>query len=435
MTPNVDTMMQKLVKAGLSPLRSQAEMSEKILEHRLNTVLPAAMKNSGIDLWIVIGGEYNEDPIMKTLFTWDNVYARRITALMFWLPPEEKEVRRMTVGTRSPALDRLYEAPAQAEETVWDTIARVVTQCNPGAIGVNRSTLFNHCDGLSASMERQLIACLPEEYRSRVTNAEALGIAWLQQTTAPERELMSVIVDVTHDIISEGYFSGYIVPGVTTTEDIEWHMRETIHALGLRHWFGPDIDLQRRSGGGITAAENTRLSGIAVQPGDLLHCDIGFFCPLIPLHTDIQQLAYIPMPGEKCVPQGLSGLMEQGNRFQDIVMAEMTVGRSGNDVFEASVKAAAQSGIQPMLYTHPLGTFGHGAGPGIGQYDKQWAAPGRGEYPVPRSSCYALELNIHAPLPEWDNQDVYIYLEEDIVIIDDKPHFLSGRQREIGLVP
>ena len=36
-----------------------------------------------------------------------------------------------------------------------------------------------------------------------------------------------------------------MVPGKTTTTDIEWCMRSIINELGYRYWFGPDVDLQR----------------------------------------------------------------------------------------------------------------------------------------------------------------------------------------------
>jgi len=436
MPKNLDLLQEKLHRAGLAPLRREAELHTCILERRL-ALLPALMRETGIDFWLILGAEYNEDPIMRTFFTWDAVTARRTTALMFWLPEGEQHVRAMTVGTRTPTLDRFFEAPGLPGESLWDSITRVISACSPRRIAVNRSTAFGPCDGLTATLESQLLACLPEGRATRVTSAESLGIRWLESLSGPEIEALSAMCAVTHGIIEDGFLGGHIVPGRTTTDDIEWRMREVIHALGLSHWFGPDVDLQRRGNrvNLLAGAGSTRLSGVTVQRGDLLHCDIGFRCPFVGLHTDVQRIAYVPLPGEAAPPRGLQGLLGQGNRFQDIVMAHMAPGKTGNAVFEAAVAQAKAEGLSPMLYTHPLGLFGHGCGPKIGGFDKQFATPGPGELKLHEHSAFALELNICGPLPEWDDQPVYIYLEEDIVLLPEGPQLLAGRQTELVCVP
>ena len=420
--------------AGLAPLRAEAELHTRILEQRL-ALLPALMGETGIDFWLILGTEYNEDPIMRTLFTWDAVTARRTTALMLWLPEGASEVRRFTIGTRTPTLDRFFEAPGQPGESLWQGIARVVAECAPRAIAVNRSEAFGPCDGLTATLERPLLACLPEGYADCVISAEPLAVRWLETLAPLEIDTLNALCRVTHGIIEDGFFGGHIVPGMTTTDDIEWHMRETIHALGLSHWFGPDVDLQRRGGGGLIAgAGSTRLSGVTVQRGDLLHCDIGVTGPFVRLHTDVQRIAYVPLEGETAPPRSLQDLLALGNRFQDIVMAHMATGKTGNAVFEAATAQARAEGLTPMLYTHPLGLFGHGCGPKIGRFDQQFAAPGTGELTLHGSTAFALELNICAPLPEWDDQPVYIYLEEDIVL-DTAPRLIAGRQTELECIP
>jgi hypothetical protein len=66
-----DSIKEKLYRAGLLPLEKQAQLGTEILCDKLETVLPKAMMESGIDFWLVMGKENNEDPVMKTLFTWD----------------------------------------------------------------------------------------------------------------------------------------------------------------------------------------------------------------------------------------------------------------------------------------------------------------------------------------------------------------------------
>ena len=48
------------------PLREQATVINEILGERLNNLLPSLMQETGIDMWVLVSREYNEDPILKT---------------------------------------------------------------------------------------------------------------------------------------------------------------------------------------------------------------------------------------------------------------------------------------------------------------------------------------------------------------------------------
>ena len=48
------------------PLREQAKVIDEILDERLNLLLPRLMEKTGIDMWVMITREYNEDPIVRT---------------------------------------------------------------------------------------------------------------------------------------------------------------------------------------------------------------------------------------------------------------------------------------------------------------------------------------------------------------------------------
>jgi hypothetical protein len=65
------------------PLREQAAVRDRWLTQRLLDVLPGLMDRAGIDLWLVIGREYNEDPVLLTLLpaTWLSARRRTILAL------------------------------------------------------------------------------------------------------------------------------------------------------------------------------------------------------------------------------------------------------------------------------------------------------------------------------------------------------------------
>ncbi|MBT7623468.1 MAG: Xaa-Pro aminopeptidase, partial [Flavobacteriaceae bacterium] len=55
-------------------LKNRATIIKEIQKDRIENLLPALMKETEIDMWIIITREYNEDPIIKTFLppTWLN---------------------------------------------------------------------------------------------------------------------------------------------------------------------------------------------------------------------------------------------------------------------------------------------------------------------------------------------------------------------------
>jgi hypothetical protein len=159
---------------------------------------------------------------------------------------------------------------------------------------------------------------------------------------------------------------------------------------------------------------------------------MGFY--YLGLATDQQQHAYILKPGEHDTPAGLKAALAAANRLQEIHLAALQVGRTGNDVLRAALAQAADEDINATIYSHPLGYHGHAAGPTIGLWDQQGGVPGRGDYEVFDKTCYSIELNARSAVPEWKGQEVRIALEEDALLWGGVPSWLDGRQTAFYLV-
>ncbi len=63
--------------------RARPAAENAMVRERLETLLPALMDETGIDMWLVINREYAEDPIYFTLVPQPAFAARRTTILMF----------------------------------------------------------------------------------------------------------------------------------------------------------------------------------------------------------------------------------------------------------------------------------------------------------------------------------------------------------------
>ena len=97
------------------------------------------------------------------------------------------------------------------------------------------------------------------------------------------------------------------------------------------------------------------------------------------------------------------------------------------------VDAMEKEGIRAMLYTHPIGFYGHAAGPSFGMYDNQGFVPGHGELKLNDDTCYALELNVTEYVPEW-GQDVRFMMEETISFTGGETYFNDDYRDQIILV-
>lgn len=408
------------------PLRAQAQVRNDWLKQRLDDALPKLMAREGFDMWIVAAREYNEDPVIMTLLPEPSMAARRRTILVFSRKPDGS-VERITID-RYGFGEFYTRAWEPDQEDQFACLARVVRERNHRSIGINMSEDFAFGDGLTHHEYLEIAKALGDDLMARTRSAERLCIGWLEHRIPPEITVYPGILEIGHAIIAEAFSSRLIQPGITTTDDVVWWMRQKMHDLGLRAWFQPTIEIQA-PGQRFDQKDNLRH---VIQPGDLLHCDVGFM--YLGLATDHQQLAYMLKPGETAAPPGLLAALADGNTLQDMLMEAMKVGQTGNQVLKAALDRAKAAGITPSIYSHPLGYHGHAAGPTIGLWDQQDGVPGRGDYELFDDTCYSIELNITRPVPEWDNQPVQIALEEDAVLTGGHMRWLHGRQTAFHLI-
>ncbi|MBX3013264.1 MAG: aminopeptidase P family protein [Caldilineaceae bacterium] len=413
------------------PLRAQAEVRNRWLTQRLDEFLPTLLAREQVDMWIIVAREYNEDPVIMTFLPEPAMAARRRTILVF-TRQADGSVERLTLDRYGHG-DYYQKGWDPAQEDQFACLGRVVRERDPQRIGLNYADDFPFGDGLSHSEYGRVRAALGEPYAARVQSAERLCVGWLEHRIAPEQIVYPGLAQMAHALIAEAFSSRTIQPGITTTDDLVWWFRQQMHDLGLRTWFQPSVEIQAAgltfdgpAGGGSHHARKV------ILPGDLLHCDVGFY--YLGLATDHQQNAYVLKPGEDDAPEGLRILLAEGNRLQEIHMAAMQVGRTGNEVLHAALEQAKQEGLLPQIYSHPLGYHGHAAGPVIGLWDQQTGVPGRGDYEIFDHTCYSIELNAKKAIPEWDHQLVRMALEEDALLSNGQMRWLDGRQTTLHLI-
>lgn len=415
-------------------MRERAEVIDRILEERVETVLPGLMRRAGIDMWIIISREYNEDPVLKTFLpsTWQS--ARRTTILVIHDPGEGKKLGTYAMARYAVGKMFVKAWDKEKEPDQWKALAEFVSEKAPKQIGVNRSASDALADGISAFHFDRLIESLQEPYRARVTTAEKLAIGWLETRTESEMAIYPNIVRIAKQIIAEGFSEKVIQPGITTTDDVVWWYRERIRELKLQTWFHPSVSVQRKDPESFEhlRAFSNRPENQVILPGDLLHVDFGI--TYLRLNTDTQQHAYVLKPGETEAPAYLKAALKKANRVQDILTGNFRTGRTGNEILAASLAQCKAENIKCSIYTHPIGSHGHAAGPTIGLWDQQEGVPIAGDYPVYPMTAYSIELNAATYIDEWE-KEIRVMLEEDAFFDGKTVRYIDGRQTELMLIP
>jgi hypothetical protein len=414
-------------------LRDQAKLTNEILADRFSNLLPSLMERENIDMWVIISREYNEDPILKTMLPAEWLSARRRTILVFYHDSTKKineqlAIARYNVGNQIKAAWDMKKFPDQ-----WEALVDLIKVRNPNKIALNFSNDFAHADGLTYTEQKIFLNKLPQKLQSRVVSSEKLGIGWLETRTEREMQLYPQLIQITHQIIAEGFSEKTIMPGVTSTDDLVWWFRQKIRNLGLDTWFHPSVEIQRNDTNTFDhLAAFSNDSKEIIQTGDLLHVDIGI--TYLRLNTDIQEHAYVLKPGETAAPTALQKAFANGNRLQDILTSKFAFNKTGNEILSSALLQAKQEGIVASIYTHPIGYHGHAAGPTIGMWDQQNGVPGSGDFQMHYNTAYSIELNAATEIPEW-KKSIRMMLEEDGFYSEKGFRFIGGRQKELLLIP
>ena len=411
-------------------LRQQGELHDAWLRERFRMVVPDLMRRADVDMWVLISREYNEDPVLKTMLPSKWMGARRTTMLVVYDPGPGRELETLACARYDvgDVFKKAWDPEAQPDQ--WKALADLIEARDPARIAVNRSADFGLADGISAHHYETLLSNLPVHLRPRLTSGEPLAIGWLETRTPGEMTVYRHVMAVAHAIIAEAFSSRTIVPGVTTTDDVVWFLRERSRQLGVGVWFHPTVDVQRREQGELYGFSG-RPGATVIQPGDLLHCDFGItYCGL---NTDTQHNAYVLRPGETAAPNYLSAAFRDGMRTMDVLTAEFRNGRSGNELLAAALAKGKAAGLRPTIYTHPIGYHGHAAGPTIGLWDQQGGVPVRGDYPLYPNTAYSIELNTKVYLDAW-GKDVRMMMEEDGFWDGERFTYIGGRQQELYLI-
>ena len=334
-------------------LRQQAAVQQAWLKERLEVNLPAVMRAHGVDMWVVTMREYNEDPVFRGLVSASTFAARRRSIYIFFDRGPQRGVERLALGgTSQGGLYEVYRAEQGTSTTQkaelwgmdqWRLFAKLVRDRNPKSIALNISADHNFADGLTVGEWEQMKAALGPELEGRVVRNPRLAIDYLALRVPSMAPVYRRLQAIVHEVISAAFSNLVITPGVTTSEDVVWWMRQRVNDMGLGTWFQPSIEIQRMGVDEAKLGDNP-----VIQRGDVLHCDFGITA--MGLNTDTQHMAYVLRDGETDAPAGLTKALTRANRLQDILMEKTAPGKSGNQVLREVLGQMTKEGLDGTMY-------------------------------------------------------------------------------------
>ena len=423
---------QELKLPELLPWSQQIAVREAWLEKRHQMILPL-MRKHGIDMWIVANEEFHDDPLTQYIAP-PRPYAGNRDFFVF-VDTGEKGLRKIAItGFAEESLKRFFEAPDEPVPAD-QALHQLYEQYQPRKIalsfdaprGVERSLTYDTYNFISQKMGPGAA--------EHFVPARDLIEDYLDTRIPEEFQTYQTMALFTEVLTRRALSNEVIHPGKTTVGDVRRWLYDQLGFHGLGTWFQPDLRVQRKSKQNATSRGFLAVApeGLVIERGDLLHLDFGI--TYMGLNTDWQKMAYVLRQGEHDVPPGLKAAIKNTNVLQDAVISAARPGRTGGEVYNAAMEEMSKKGIEAMIYSHPIGNQGHGLGPAIdfrSAQRKDIAASGA--KPL-RPGCYtSIELNTATLIPEWDNQKVYIMMEDDAYLTNEGYKFFRPRQEAFYLV-
>jgi Xaa-Pro aminopeptidase len=403
----------------------------RIRKQRIDKLLPAAMDRAGVDAWVVICRENDNDPLAAHV---GGENASGSAAFLFF---------RKDGGVASVAISPSGESTALKDvglhgrvvvlergQSLWDATAREIREANPKAIAVN-SGGDPVSDGLSWTQRNALEKALGPEWTPRLSSAENLVAEWLSVKLPEEVDIMRKAAAVTADLQVEAY--GAVVPGKTRDSDVARYLKKRMTELGYEDGWAPDQNPNVNSGpdrGHSHATDKT------IQPGDFIQTDFG-----VKVHgrwvTDIQRFAYVLAPGETAAPKSALEKWEKGKKGSRVALAAMKPGATGYDVDKAQRQWMKEAGSLPMPWGtgHPVGYWAHDPGPALSGAQTDAPPGARASRRLVPGQTFAFDGFFCWDLDAAAKTTKGISVEEMAVVTEKGADYLIPPQEELILIP
>ena len=413
-----------------SPFAGESPWPE-IRKERVRKLLPEAMRRTGVDAWVVVCRENDNDPLALHV---GGENAGGAVAFLFLLGEN---------GLRAIALSPVGEATALKDvglhdevvvlergTTVWDEAAKRLRAAAPKKIAVNSSAM-TVADGLSHTQRGQLEKALGPDLAGRLMPSEELVVEWLSVKLPQEVEILRRAAALTAALEIEAY--GTVVPGKTRDSDVARFLKRRMRELGVEDSWAPDQNPNVNSG---VDRGHSHATDRVIRPGDFIQTDFG-----IKVHsvwcTDVQRFAYALAPGEKTPPADAVKKWENARKGSRVALAAMKPGVRGYDVDKAQRDWMKEAGSEWVMWGtgHPVGYWAHDVGPGLSGAQREGPPSGSTVRMLRPGQTFAFDGFFSWKLPGGaDAGTKTISVEEMAVVTPTGAEYLIPPQEDLVLI-
>ena len=405
--------------AAAQEARRRWEMERQIRLDKFEQVLPRAMRDNGIDMWIVAVKENHYDPL------WRDLGRGYVTGIGYYVFTD-RGTARIERAALGPGGYLLAESGAYDTIAPASTLAAYVKARDPKRIGLNMSEEIGPADGLTVTMLAHLQRTLGETYAARFVTAEKLVADFRSHRVAAEIVAFGEAAGIAIQLTERALSNEVITPTKTTLEDVAWWMQDRLLARALGSEFDmPSVYITGPAG--IVATSSNRI----IQPGDVIMIDWGV--QLMNFGTDVKRVAYVLKPGETTPPKSIQSAFDKALSVRDVVKTAITVGVRADETMKRMDEALRAAGFGVIEFNkpndddktdvtygfHPVGNTGHDIGPSLTTWQ-----PLQSTFVMHAQHIFSFEYFAYTRIPEWGGAKLRIPIEDDAILTDSGIQFL-----------
>ena len=429
----------------MSKARTQWETLNQIRKEKFDIILPIAMRENNIDMWIHVMREGNPDPLCIDLGGDSGYY-------IFTDRGIDRIERAIMGGYGDEQSLGVYDIFGKEEE-----LAKFVAERDPSRIAVNMSEWIAVADGLSHTGYLKLVKLLGEKYTNRLVSAEMVITDFRTRRVPLEIEVYSELCETARQLLERALSNEVITPGKTALEDVGWWMENQLSALGMSSTFDLAIPMIIHSD--KSKEREYRSEKYIIQRGDLMQYDFGI--SHMNMGTDFKRIAYVLNEGETSVPSGIQFGWDRSLEAREVIKPIIRVGQTAGETLQLIGQALEDAGfdyfhltVDPMLGggpstepednqeypgrtevmidCHCVGNSGNSevaTGPSIAGFRQD-----RAYLVIKENNLFAFEFMTYTPNPEWNGKKVRFNIEDNAIVTKNGVEWLYPPNEKILLI-
>ena len=425
------------LEASAQKSKQNYEIMRLIRREKMALILPDAMRDNDVDMWIHVVQSAHKDPLALVLGGWFEYRVWEPYGYYIFTDRGDEGIERIILGGEDQ--EDLYDMSGSG-----DDLREIVAERDPKVIAINMSTELPIANGISHNAYLKLTEALGEKYTERIVSADKVITDFRVRRVQREIIAFANALEIQRQVMEAALRR--IKPGITTPDEIGWWTSDQLLAQGIGPSYqAASLFVPYRPGGARDGV---------YQRGAFISWDMGI--GYLNFGTDIKRNAYILKEGETDIPEGLQLAWERGMQAREILRKNFKVGRTAGESLEVIVAALEAAdfvytpsddrtsqyrnlvrklGDDPRsgfsIDCHATGNTSVGdatAGPSMAPWRSSTA-----QIMVQPNYIFSLEFELNTWVPEW-NRRIGINFEDNAIVTNLGVEYLSPINEQIIVI-